>query len=75
MLSSASSDLKIETAAPLRIAWPRSRPGSKHRLQVERGAADHLQYFASRGLLLQGLSEIAVAFLQFLKTISRSRWR
>ena len=39
----------------------------QHWLDVRRRAGDHAQDFARRGLLLQCLSEIAVAFLQFFE--------
>src|SRR5262249_11129976 len=39
----------------------------EHRLQVESGAADHLQHFTCSGLLVEGFGEIAIAFLQFRK--------
>ncbi len=38
--------------------------GLEHRLQIERRAADHLEHFAGRGLLLQGEPQLGVPRLQ-----------
>ena len=56
--------------------WTHARPaksrrvfnqGIENRLQVKRRATDDFQNFAGRGLLIQSLGEIAVAFLQFFE--------
>ena len=68
-------DKMIVVAAPLKDGRPvavaefcrRSRQRVEHCLQIERRAADNLQHIGGRGLLLQGLGQIARARLNLVE--------
>ena len=63
-LSIANEDRSVDTANKFD---GRRDQRIKHRLQIERRAADDLEHFGRRGLLLQRLGEIARARLHFFE--------
>ena len=57
--------LRAHDTRHLGLAQQRGRPGERveHRVQVEGRATDHLEHIGGRGLLLQGVGELARALL------------
>ena len=71
MASRRPKDLAVEFPDDSLVGTAQSRrvldECLQHGLKVERRTADHLQDLARRGLLVEGLGEVAVARLQLLE--------